>query len=193
MTFPLRLSLGMALALATAFIALPRVAPAQQTAVAPEKNPPGDIPDDQVFITYTSAHGFSLKVPEGWARKDTGDSVSFSDKYGQIVISTASASATAPFTTAGVKEGEAATLAKSGRAVKVSSVKDVKLPAGRAVVITFTSNSELNPVTGKQIKLENDRYLIANGGNQATMTFSAPAGADNADQWKLMAESFRWH
>jgi hypothetical protein len=31
---------------------------AQETAVAPEKNPPGDIPDNQVFITYKSPQGF---------------------------------------------------------------------------------------------------------------------------------------
>ena len=30
-----------------------------------EKNPPGDIPDNQVFITYQSPHGFSVKVPVG--------------------------------------------------------------------------------------------------------------------------------
>jgi hypothetical protein len=38
---------------------------AQELPVAPEKKPPGDIPDTQVFITFTSPLGFSLKVPEG--------------------------------------------------------------------------------------------------------------------------------
>ena len=33
--------------------------------VAPEKNPPGDIPDNQVFIDYGSPLGFKIKVPEG--------------------------------------------------------------------------------------------------------------------------------
>ena len=32
-----------------------------EKAVAPEKNPPGDIPDTQVFIDYTSPEGFTLK------------------------------------------------------------------------------------------------------------------------------------
>ena len=43
------------------------------SALAAEKNPPGDIPDDQVFVAYTSrAGGYSLKVPEGWARTEKG-------------------------------------------------------------------------------------------------------------------------
>jgi hypothetical protein len=52
------------------------------SALAAEKNPPGDIPDDQVFVSYTSsASGFSLKVPEGWARSERGSDVQFIDKF----------------------------------------------------------------------------------------------------------------
>ena len=41
-----------------------------ETPVAPEKNPPGDIPDTQVFVEYRSAGGgYQLEVPEGWARR----------------------------------------------------------------------------------------------------------------------------
>ena len=41
--------------------------------VAAEKNPPGDVPDNQVFIDYRSPLGFNIKVPEGWARRETSD------------------------------------------------------------------------------------------------------------------------
>jgi hypothetical protein len=164
---------------------------AQETAVAPEKNPPGDIPDNQVFITYKSPQGFSLKIPEGWARKETPSGVSFADKYGLIdVVVTSSAT---PPTAASARSGEVMDLEKRGRAAKVSMIKDVKLPSGPAVQIIYTSNSDLNTVTNKQIRLENERYLIAHDGKLATLTMSAPAGADNADQWKLMADSFRWN
>jgi len=41
-------------------VALTQVTPAlAQKRIAPEKNPPGDIPDDQVFIEYRSPLGFS--------------------------------------------------------------------------------------------------------------------------------------
>jgi hypothetical protein len=47
-------------------------------------------------------------------------------------------------------------------------------------------------VTNKAIRLENERYFFWKGGKLATLTLSAPYGADNADQWLLMAKSFRW-
>ena len=163
---------------------------AQDKAVAPEVNPPGDIPDNQAFVVYASPLGFSIKAPEGWARKESADGVSFADKYGSVDV-TISSSAAAP-TLASVKAGEAADLEKNGRAVKIGAIKEATLPSGPAVRISFASNSEPNAVTGKKIRLESDRYLIAHAGKLATLTFSAPAGADNADQWKLMSDSFAW-
>lgn len=182
--------LALASLAATAGAAVPMAqAAGQEIAVAPEKNPPGDIPDDQVFITYASPLGFSLKVPEGWGRTDRPDGVSFADKYGRIDVEIAPG---APPTAASARSGEAAALEKNGRAVKLGAVSDVKLPAGPAVRIVYTSNSEPNPVTNKQVRLENERTLFAHGGRVATVTFAAPAGADNADQWTLMNNSFRW-
>ena len=64
-------------------------AAAQEQPIAPETNPPGDIPDSQAFVTYTSPAGFSLKVPEGWALTQRPDGASFADKYGSIDISLA--------------------------------------------------------------------------------------------------------
>lgn len=47
--------------------------------LATEKNPPGDIPDNQAFVDYTSPLSFSIKVPEGWARREQASNVVFSD------------------------------------------------------------------------------------------------------------------
>ena len=160
-----------------------------ETAVAPETNPPGDIPDDQVFITYAAPQGYSLKVPEGWARTDRSDGVTFADKYGRIDVTISPGT---QLTAVSAKSAAIRELEKTGRAVKVGSVAEIKLPAGPAVRITFTSNSDPNSVTGKQIRLENERTLLAHDGKVATLTFSAPAGADNVDQWTLMAELFQW-
>src|SRR3954469_7637221 len=60
--------------------------PATVAVVAEESSPPGDIPDDQVFVPYSSPTGFALKVPEGWARRESGDQVNFTDKYNRIEI-----------------------------------------------------------------------------------------------------------
>jgi hypothetical protein len=165
-------------------------ATAQEQPVATEKNPPGDIPDSQVFILYRSSLGFSLKIPEGWARTDRTDGAAFVDKYDTVDVSVASA-AVAP-TAESAANNEAVALTKSARAVKVSAVEDVRLPAGPAVLIVYTSNSAPNAVTNKQIRLENNRYLYYHAGKLATLDLSAPAGADNVDQWQRIATSFRW-
>lgn len=175
---------------AASTITSPRSVLAAETAVAPEKNPPGDIPDSQVFVVYASPLGFSIKVPEGWARRDGVNGAVFSDKYNQIWIEAGTAGA-AP-TKASVTQNEAATLLKTGRAVVIRTVTDVTLPAGPAVRIAYTSNSEPNAVTGKQIRQENERYLFFKAGKLVSLDLAAPLGADNADQWKLMTDSFRW-
>jgi hypothetical protein len=157
---------------------------------APEKNPPGDIPDNQVFIDYRSPLGFKVKVPEGWARRESSDGVTFNDKYNTIALLESQRSD--PVTVAAVKQQDVAELEKTGKAVRVTAVKSVKLPGGSAVVVSYGSNSERNPVTEKAIREESERYFFWQNGKLVTLTLSSPYGADNADQWDLIAKSFRW-
>ena len=155
-----------------------------------EKNPPGDIPDNQVFIEYRSPLGFKIKVPEGWARRETSDGATFNDKYNTIgLVMSQRADAV---TVANVKQQDVSELEKTGKAVRVADVKSVKLPAGSTVVVSYSSNSEPNPVTEKAIRQENERYFFWQNGKLVTLTLSSPYGADNADQWNLMSKSFRW-
>ena len=142
--------------------------PQRETAVAPEINPPGDIPDDQVFISYASPSGFSIEVPEGWARSDRTDGVSFVDKYGTVDVSVAEA-AKAP-TVDSVKANEVPRLESEDHAVKVTKVREMSLPAGKVVAVDYLANSASNPVTNRKIRLENRRlYYFANG-RQAIVT-----------------------
>jgi hypothetical protein len=163
---------------------------APEKAVPPERNPPGDIPDTQAFVRYDSPLGFSVEVPEGWARTDLPDGVRFADKYDTVEVTVRDA-AQAPTAASAAKDVVPA-LEQGGRAVRVGSVKDVSLPAGRAVRIAYASNSEPNPVTDKRIRLEDERYLFFKDGKLATMHLAAPYGADNVDDWRMMAQSFAW-
>lgn len=157
------------------------------SAVASEKNPPGDIPDDQVFVPYaSSAGGYSLKVPEGWARSEKSTDVAFIDKFDGVAV-IVDASATAPT----VKD-VVARLGKSEKALKVNTEKEIRLPAGSALLIKYECESDANPVTNKRIRLENEAYVFYKSGKMAILILWAPIGADNADQWKLISESFRW-
>ncbi|TCS62978.1 hypothetical protein [Varunaivibrio sulfuroxidans] len=161
-----------------------------EKAIAAEKNPPGDIPDSQVFIDYTAPGGARLRVPEGWARSDAPDGASFVDKFDGVVLSVQPAAH--PLSLKEANEIMVPRLKKEARAVKVAAVRVVHLPAGNAVRIVYSSNSEPNLVTGKQIRLENERFLFFKSGKLATLTLYAPFGADNVDQWRLMSSSFRW-
>jgi hypothetical protein len=162
-----------------------------EQAVPAEKNPPGDIPDTQVFIDYASPLGFTIKVPEGWARSDRVDGASFIDKLDGVIVSVSNATSAPGIEN--VKTNEVPNLKTAERAVTVASVKAVKLPVGPAIRIVYTSNSEPNAVTNKQVRLENERYLYFKDGKLVTLELYAPKGADNVDQWQLMSESFRWN
>lgn len=165
--------------------------PAQaEKAVTPEKNPPGDIPDTQVFITYRSAAGYALKVPEGWARSENGPNVRFVDKLDAVQVTVMQAPPKADL--AWVRDNYIPALEKRGRAVKLGKVSLETLPGGRAFRIAYADNSEPNAVTGKQVRLEHNLYLFERGGKLAALNLSAPYGADNVDQWRLMSRSFGW-
>lgn len=164
--------------------------------VAQETSPAGDIPDTQAFVLYSSASGgYELEVPEGWARTETSPDVTFVDKLDGVMV-TLTDTPTAP-TTENVQAIQVAALQKTGRAVQITSIKDIQLPVGPALLIEYTSNSEPNEVTGKQVRLENNAYLfykeVSPGkGKLATLTLWAPLGADNVDQWQRMSRSFKW-
>jgi hypothetical protein len=156
-------------------------------ALASEKNPPGDIPDDQVFVFYTARNGaYTLKVPEGWARSEKGSDVQFIDKLDGVAVIVDAAS-TPPTINDVVSR-----LGKVEKGFKVASTNERRLPAGSALVVKYESESETNSVTNKRIRLEDEAYAFYKNGKVAILILRAPVGADNADQWKLISESFRW-
>src|SRR5207253_2727186 len=111
--------------------------------VGKEKNPPGDIPDSQVFVSYRPPSSlYEVKVPEGWARTANGDDVRFADKLDAIGVTVVDAPA-AP-TAATARDTQAAQMAQAARAGEVSKVQDVTLPVGPAVLVVYTANSDPN-------------------------------------------------
>ena len=162
-----------------------------ESAVAPEVNPPGDIPDSQAFVNYeNTSGGYQLETPEGWARTEAGSGVKFINKFDGVSVAIARVGA-AP-TLASARANEAKQIQTKGRAVTITGISEANLPAGKAIVIKYTSNSEPNPVTKRQIRLENVAYLFQQNGKEATLTVWAPKGADNVDQWNRMSGSFHW-
>ncbi|MGY2895856.1 hypothetical protein [Deinococcus sp. UYEF24] len=158
---------------------------------APEVHPLGDIPDSQAFVRYTSAAGgYSLEVPEGWARFSSASRVTFTSKLNRVEVQTGKG-ASAP-TTASVRSGVLATLSKVAPGLKVTALKAVQLPAGPAILARFTSAGAANEVTGRRETLENDLYVLSKGDRQLVLRLSAPLGSDNVDAWNQMARSLVW-
>jgi hypothetical protein len=159
--------------------------------VAPEVNPPGDIPDSQVFVTYASAEGhYELQVPEGWARTTKATNVTFVDKLDGLSVSVTSAQT--PPDEKSIRTDQAKRLQETGRAVRISHIKAVKVSGRPALLLAYECNSEPNPVTDKQVRLENEVYFFYQDGKLAALRLWAPLGADNVDQWKLISDSFKW-
>jgi hypothetical protein len=158
--------------------------------VPAENNPPGDIPDDTAFVPYRAAGGFKFVVPEGWARTSTHSTVTFSDKLNSISAGWFSASS-AP-TVSSARQTDVPDLQKTERAFRLQNVTSVSLPSGAAVLIVFQENSAPNKVTGKQYRLDVQRFELYHGGTEAVLTLSSPVGADNVDPWRIVSESLAW-
>jgi hypothetical protein len=156
-------------------------APAWAATIAQnEPNAAGDIPDTQAFVRYTGREGYSVLVPEGWSRLVQGPATTFTSHYDgvRIVVGPRTSAAAALRGLAGQPSGvKSATVSVAGR---------------RATRFTFTSVSLPDPLTGKTARLDDEVYVFVKGPRQAVLHLWAPHGADNADQWRKIAQSFRW-
>ena len=158
---------------------------------APEVNPAGDIPDDQVFVPFTPDNGlFTVSVPEGWARTDANGVVTFTDKLNSVRIETVAAP-TAP-DIASASATEVPQISSSVTAYTAGDVSMVTRTAGDAVLITYGAQSEPDPVTGQSFTDSVERYEFWKNGQEVILTLSGPQGADNVDPWKAITDSFGW-
>ena len=153
-----------------------------------ESNPAGDIPDTQVFVDY-SAGGYTVQVPEGWARIDSGTTATFTDKYNSIRADT-TANPSAPTVQTG--QAELDMIGSTATGFAPGEVTVVQRPAGPAVLITYQADSAPNEVTGKVVSDAVERYEFWNNGNEVMLTLSGPVGSDNVDPWRTVTDSFRW-
>ncbi len=156
-----------------------------------ESNPPGDIPDTQVYVPFTApgAH-FRVSIPEGWARSVVGAKVTFTDKLNTITVEEI-ASATAPTATA-VTSSVVPELRNQTPAFAPGAVSATTRTAGPAVLVTFTGDSAPDPVTNRVVRDAFERYAFWHDGHEAILTLSGPTNADNVDPWRTVTDSLRW-
>ncbi len=161
------------------------------SAGATESNPPGDIPDNQAYVPFTPAGaGFSVKIPEGWARTTNGTTTVFSDKLNKIAV--AQTPASTPPTVASVKNNEIAPLRSTVPKFSLGAVSSVVHSGGPVILTTYQGDSAPDPVTGKVVRDAFERYTYYRSGQRADLTLSGPTNADNVDPWKIVSDSFQW-
>jgi len=141
-----------------------------QVALA-ETAPPGDIPDNQAFVS-SRGNGFSLKVPEGWSRTTRGGTTTYADKYNGISVALEKR-ALAP-TVSNVRRSDLVKLQAATKGFARARISGVSRPAGTGVLVRYLASSEPNSVTGKRITLDVERYELWRAGRLLIITLHAP-------------------
>ncbi|KMV18355.1 hypothetical protein ACP6C3_31000 [Mycolicibacterium septicum] len=156
-----------------------------------EANPPGDIPDNQVFVGFTATDGsFAVKYPEGWARTDSGSTVAFGEAFNSITVSGHDGfyQPTEDY----ARSVEVPQIATRTPGFTPGHVSTVQRPAGTVVLITYQQDSPPSSVTGKSIRQDVERYEYSRDGRGVALTLAAPTGSDTTDAWHTVTDSFTW-
>ena len=166
-------------------------APTAPTTQGPEAAVAGDIPDNQAFVAYTPAGGgYTIRVPEGWARTGGGSATVFSDKFNTIRIESAPV-ASAP-TVASVTSTDLPAIGQVAKGYVAGKVSSVARTAGQAILATYKIDGAASSVTNKTVRLDVERYVFWRDGKAVVVTLSSAAGSDNVDPWKTVTDGFAW-
>jgi hypothetical protein len=153
--------------------------------------PPGDIPDNQVFVRYRApGTGFVVKVPEGWARRQEGAAVVFTSHLNSVAIEQRSARGV--LTPAAARTQLVPLLARTVPGFRLVAINELRRPAGAAVHVVYEARSRPNAVTRKRTVETVERYVFYRQGRQAVLTLTGAKGADNVDPWRTVSSSLRW-
>ena len=150
----------------------PATAAASPAPLAPEAQAAatGDIPDNQVFLTFRNAAArYSMKYPEGWAQQGSGAHVTIRDKNNIVRV-----------------------VVNSGAKPSVAGAHQLTISGSPALKSVYRTQSAPNTVTGKRVTLTVDRYYLWHNGKRAVVDLGTPVGVDNVDAYRLMIQSFRW-
>jgi hypothetical protein len=149
----------------------------------------GDIPDNQVFLTFRNATGgYTISYPEGWAQRGSGGDVTLQDKNNVIHIVASHGSAPA----AAVVSAQLAKEQQRQPSLTYGTTSTTSINGSPVVKIKYSTVSPPNPVTGKRVQLLVDRYVIAHAGKVLIVDLASPKGVDNVDAYRMISHSVRW-
>jgi hypothetical protein len=132
--------------------------------------------------------GFAIKYPEGWTQSGSARNLSFRDKNNVVHIVIASG----PVPTPGLVTAQLQRLKRTQSSLRFTAPRPVSVGAGTALRSRYETRSTPDPVTGKQVTLVVDRYVLGSRGRVAVVDLGTPVGVDNVDAYRMMIRSFRW-
>ncbi len=104
---------------------------------AAEKSPPGDIPDSTAFVPFNmTACGFTVKVPEGWARTGGAQKVTFASNLNSVTVACRKGPGQSTTTTRYLAHGKANPV--TGKAVTEEVERHVYGHNGTQAVLTLS-------------------------------------------------------
>ena len=168
-----------------------RTSSSPSAAHATEFNPPGDIPDNAVYVDHTAPGSrVHVSVPEGWAKSRAGGVTTFTDKYNSVSIEVLPSKRSPTVATA--RRRDVPQLKTSVSQFSLNSVGQVTTQHGTAVHLVYGLDSKPNPVTGKVVRDTAERFEFWHQGQEAVLTLTGPVNADNVDPWRIVSDSLQW-
>ena len=145
----------------------------------------GDIPDNQVFLTFRNRRRGTRSLPGGLDAEGIGRRRHLQDKDNSVHVAVAS--------------GPPATVASVRAALAKQKASEPTLTAQPPTTVSLkheprsrspTRSRAPRPGDRQAALLVVDRYVYSRGGKVATVT-SEPKGVDNVDAYRLISNSFR--
>lgn len=169
----------------------PTGGPTDSVSASPKVGPGGDIPDSTVFVPYRAASGgYVISVPEGWARTSSGGTVTFTNNLNSVTL-TSMRQKSAPSETS-ARQTTVPQLQTSVTHFALVGISTVQRKAGSAVEIRYETDSAPNPVTGKVVRDDVQRYEFFHNGTELDVLVTGPVGGDNVDASRTITDSLQW-
>jgi hypothetical protein len=137
------------------------------------------IPDGQRYETFTNrTAGYSILVPKGWKKRTKGKLTTFGHAPNFLIISSAKGRPPTVKTTSAI-------IAKNKKLVIVEAPREATV-GGNAAVIDRVRNTERDVLI--------DQYHFGKSKKVAAINLGTPekVASDNADDFRRIANSFRW-
>lgn len=148
----------------------------------------GDVPDNAVYLRH-NGRGFSIEYIEGWLQTTSAHGMVFNDKDSSVAVDLLGRLRGSLSTY--VQRVDLPHLAHVAGFARGTLRRD-SIASVAALRLTYRGRSAPDPVTGKVVTLQIDRYYVNGARALAIITLSTPLGVDNVDAFRRIAHSFRF-